>query len=128
MKTFWIAALLFLAAVSWPTPGQAEGWDWLKFGKKKEEKQKLTGSGAKQSYLGSSAKSRPVGATEKDDFFAIMRPKPDPKARNNRFTGSGTARQRAEEKPAFWKNWFASEEPKRPETVKEWMSQPRVQP
>ena len=121
-----LVALVWLALIGLSTPAgaAAEGWsmgNWF-------------GAGSKDSPKKSSSnKTRWGGSKKKEDsgFFSLVRGDDAQKAeRKKSYLGSqGTrSRNKEEEKPSFWKSLFGKEEPKQPQTVKEWMSQPRLDP
>ncbi len=49
-------------------------------------------------------------------------------SRKSGYDTTRTANRNPKQSPSVWEQWFGPEEPQKPATIKEWMSQPRVKP
>lgn len=121
MRTFRIAIVaMILGGLVVPASASAEGWGWLGGDKSKTATTKKTPGGT--SWWNSSSKKK-----KDDGFFSLVRGDDSNKAAQKKAITQARGRK-PEAKPTFWESLFGKEEPKQPQTVKEWMAQPRIDP
>jgi len=110
---------MILGGLVAPSAVSAEGWgSWFGGDKDKSTTTKKTPGGT--SWWNSSSKKK-----KDDGFFSLVRGDESNSAARKKAVASARGKK-PEEKPSFWQSLFGKEEPKQPQTVKEWMAQPRV--
>jgi hypothetical protein len=121
VRTIRVAIVtLILGGLLAPAAASAEGWgSWLGGDSKEKSTTKKPAGG--KSWWNSQSKKK-----KDDGFFSLVRGDEDNKAAQRKAVTTARGRK-PEPKPTFWETLFGKEEePKQPQTVKEWMAQPRV--
>lgn len=123
MRTLRIATVaMILGGLVAPAPASAEGWGGL-FGGDSKPKTTTTKTPGGSSWWNSSSKKK-----KDDGFFSLVRGDESSKTARKKSV-TQVRGKKPEAKPTFWESLFGKkEEPKQPQTVKEWMAQPRIDP
>lgn len=117
-----VIVALILGGFVAPASASAEGWGGLFGGDKSKTTTKKTTPGGTSWWNASSSKKK-----KDDGFFSLVRGDDSNKAAQKKAVSQARGKK-PEPQPSFWESLFGKDEPKKPQTVKEWMAQPRIDP